>query len=362
MSSLVRIIVVAGFLALVVALGACNREITTVTEVVTAQNCFDCHSDNNTFLVAAEQQWLRSVHASGENIDRNSGSCVVCHTSDGFVASVTGGSVPGVVDNPTPIHCFTCHAPHSNSDFRLRVTAAATLENGASFDLGAGNLCVSCHRARRNVDTYVRTANDTTIVTSSHWGPHHSVQGDMVIGSNGYEYAGFNYFITEHRSQISPVTLEANACLFCHKDVTKNLVLGGHSFNMSYVAEADTVLNTGACASCHGSMSDFNYAFVQDSVTVLLERLETLLIAGNLIDSSGHPVGSRNNPRVVAANDSAGAMWNYLMAEEDRSHGVHNRSYIEGLLRSSILFMQGALPTPTSDYAVELHESHSGQR
>ena len=362
MSALSKGLLLVALLGLVLATGACDREITRVEQVATAQNCFDCHSDNNTFLVAADQQWMRSKHASGDNIDRNSGSCAGCHTSEGFVARVTGGS-GGAVDNPTPIHCFTCHAPHTNADFSLRVTADATLENGATFDMGAGNICVSCHHSRRNVETYVRTANDTVKVTSSHWGPHGSVQGDMVMGSNGYEYTGVNYFITEHRMALSPVTQEANACLNCHKDVTSNLVLGGHSFNMTHIEAADTTFNTAACEGCHGDIGpNFNYQFTQTNIEGLLATLEAQLQAANLIDAAGHPIGSSSNPRIIASSDSAGAMWNYLLAEEDRSHGIHNPMYMDGLLRSSIQFMQVGTPVSPQEYVATPRESHSGQR
>ncbi|MFQ5511008.1 MAG: hypothetical protein ACE5EO_04100 [Candidatus Krumholzibacteriia bacterium] len=343
-------------LAVIVAIGACERQITRVEQVVTAQNCFDCHSDNNTFLVSAEQQWLNSVHASGNNIDHNDNGCQVCHTSEGFVASVTGGTVPPIVDNPTPIHCFTCHAPHTSGDFGLRVTTDAVLQNGVSFDLGAGNLCVSCHHSRQNVDTFVKTANDTVIFTSPYWGPHHSVQGDMLIGSNGYEYASFNYTDTGHK------LFTTDGCIDCHKDVTQNLVLGGHSFNMTFVEAADTVMNTEACKSCHGTLPDFDRFGVQTSVEALLATLKAQLLAANLIDAQGHTVGSSTNPRVVASSDSAGAVWNFLLVEEDRSRGVHNREYIEGLLNSSILFMQGVLPAPPADVAAKRHGSQSGQR
>ncbi|MDH3215639.1 MAG: hypothetical protein OEN01_05000 [Candidatus Krumholzibacteria bacterium] len=67
------------------------------------------------------------------------------------------------------IHCFTCHAPHSNGNFSLRVTAPQTLQNGVSHDIKKGNICVACHQARRNVDTYVDIG---TVTLSEHWGPH----------------------------------------------------------------------------------------------------------------------------------------------------------------------------------------------
>jgi len=41
--------------------------------------------------------------------------------------------------------------------------------------------------------------------------------------------------------------------------------------------------------------------------------------------------------------DSAGAVWNYLMAKEDRSRGIHNPRYILDLPNSSILYIDGSL-------------------
>jgi hypothetical protein len=328
-------------------LNACERTITVVEteEGFEALSCFECHSDENTFLVAAEQQWSNSVHASGLNIDRGaSAGCAGCHASEGFVQRVKGETVTGH-DNPTAIHCFTCHAPHSTGDFGLRWTAVPALQNGAMFDLSAGNLCVACHQSRRNVDTYI---TDPESITSSHWGPHHSVQGDMLIGSNGYEYSAYNYDYTFHRGATR------DGCVDCHKNnATQNSVVGGHSFNMRALlrdlgGNAEEVVNVGACEGCHGKVDDFNvgvaaYA-VQDSIDALIEHLHTLLETAGIVDVDGHPIGSSNTPNVVSG-DQAGALWNFLMAEEDRSRGIHNPEYIRGLLESAIMFMEGTLYT-----------------
>jgi hypothetical protein len=294
-----------------------------------ATECFVCHSDTDTKLVSAEGQYDFSIHASANNVDRSSGSCSGCHVSEGFVARAAGGS-PGSYSNPTAIHCFTCHAPHTNSDFRLRATTPLPLQDGTVFDLGAANICVWCHQARRDVNTYVITSNDTTNVSSTHWGPHHGVQGDMLIGSNGYEYALPDpYPQTNHRG------ITANGCKDCHFDVTSNYRVGGHSFNMVWdEGGPEEMLNTDACEQCHAPTSDFDINNVQTDTDALMAQLQGLLITANLLDTSDHPV-----PRIVAANDSAGALWNYLMAEEDRSHGVHNKNYIQDLLRSAIIFM-----------------------
>jgi len=322
--------------AIVAIFAACERTVTTAQETVTAQNCFDCHSDENTELVSAEAQWLRSMHASGKNIDRNTIShgtpCVACHTSEGFVAKVSGEQIPSEVPNPTAIHCFTCHAPHTNSDFELRVTSSRDLANGETFDHGSANICASCHQALPDVATYISDPENL----SEHWGPHHGVQSDMLLATNGYEYSGYPYEDLDYHR-----TMTDDACLDCHYKTTSNYVLGGHSFNMAWGEEGgEEELNTDACAGCHSGLDDFNYHTVQDSVETLIGQLASLLETANLLDNTGYPL------EVTTSADSAGAVWNYLIAHHDGSHGVHNSKYIIGLLESSIQYIQGPAPSP----------------
>jgi len=326
-------------LAVILLGAACERTVTTVNEIQTASNCFDCHSDQNTALVSAEGQWGYSQHASGENIDRNNRGCQVCHTSEGFVATVTGAPVPSTVENPTAIHCFTCHAPHTNSSLALRVSDPQTLTNGESFDMNGANICASCHQSRNDVNTYVEEPTEL----SERWGPHHGPQSDMLWGTNGYEYAAFGpYGQTNHRGAGD------DGCLDCHFKVTSNYILGGHSFNMKFIAEGDTSLNTDACGQCHSSTDDFNIGGVQDIVHTLLEDLESRLVAAGLLGSEGLPL------EVTTSQDSAGAVWNFLIVEDDRSFGVHNRQYILDLLNSAIQFMNGDLgATPPAAGKVE---------
>ena len=68
-------------------------------------------------------------------------------------------------------------------------------------------------------------------------------------------------------------------------------------------------------------------------------------LAGLLEDAG---LWANGGPKVVTTSvDSAGAVWNLAMAEEDRSEGVHNPAYIKGLLDSSIKFMEGTLKPTT---------------
>ncbi|MEJ2721482.1 MAG: hypothetical protein P8181_10145, partial [bacterium] len=237
---------------LIAMVGACDRTITYEENVSSPAGCFQCHSDVNTALVAAEQQWDNSVHASGDNIDRNSSSCSGCHTSEGFVRRIQGESAM-TIENPTVIHCFTCHAPHTRGNLTLRVTQPYTLENGASLDLSGGNICSSCHHARNGENTYVR---QDTVGLSQHWGPHHSPQADMIEATNGYEYADYTY-----EKSFGHRTSTEDGCLDCHMKTTLNNILGGHSFNMAVGEGADEEQNTNGCnvKRCHdGGVDSFD--------------------------------------------------------------------------------------------------------
>ena len=206
--------ILASMVLLLLSQVACDRTV-TVVESVQPTNCFACHNDQDTFLVSAEQQWNNSLHASGFNVNRGtSASCAGCHSSEGFIERTKDEEVTGH-DNPTVIHCFTCHAPHSTASFNLRVNDPQMLANGVSEDIKLGNMCVSCHQALQDVNTYVDIG--TVTFTSEHWGPHHGTQGDNFFASNGFEYDGFNYLDMSYHRQLT-----TDGCLDCHLRVTRN--------------------------------------------------------------------------------------------------------------------------------------------
>ena len=89
-----RIAAVVAIAVVGLALAACSRKITRVEVTQEPQTCFQCHSDTSTFLVAAQQQWENSKHASGETLGENNSDCKGCHTSEGFVARATGTTIP----------------------------------------------------------------------------------------------------------------------------------------------------------------------------------------------------------------------------------------------------------------------------
>ena len=337
---------------LLVAVG-CERKITgDIDEVVEfgPSNCFECHNDADFGLLvtAIQEQYEFSVHGSGNNTDRNRNNssyyaaCEKCHTSEGFIAEATGEPAAG--DFFSPIGCFTCHAPHSDGNFGVRVESAVTLADGSQFDRGFANLCASCHQSRRDVNTTVVAG----VELSSHWGPHYSNQADMLIGENSYEYDGYTYTKSPHSN------VATNGCVDCHMSSALHSSVGGHSWNMEN--EDREFENIGGCnaSTCHnGAVStldilaaadfdgDGSIEGIQTEVHGMMDSLHVLLEDAGLVDEDGHPV----EDRVVSTADSAGALYNFLFVEEDRSFGVHNTDYAVGLLQSSINFLNTGSPT-----------------
>jgi hypothetical protein len=336
---------------LLIAAG-CDRKVTSDEETPepdASVGCLECHTDGSGPNRAILEQFEYSVHGSGNNTERNRlaspgyTACERCHTHEGFLAQVTGEPASG--EHFTAFTCFTCHEPHSNGDFRVRVTAPVVLENGFEYDKGNSNTCATCHHSRRDVGEYVVDGARL----SSHWGPHHSNQSDMLAGTNAYEYDGVNYTGSWHEVGV------ADGCPACHMSASQHPSVGGHSWNMKN--EERGLENITGCnvAGCHQAnpvasvdretVSDFDGDGVTEGVQTemhdLLNELAALLVGAGMLDDEHHPV----NGITVSSADSAGALYNYLFVEEDRSIGVHNTAYAVALLKSSINFLSTGNPS-----------------
>jgi hypothetical protein len=328
-------------LVLLLACAACTRDITTIEQVDSGPaNCFSCHSDDDTDLTDKQYQWSFSSHGMGNYVGYAGGrsGCSGCHSGAGFEARLAGETE---VPTGTPIRCFSCHAPHSNASFKLRVTDPQPLANGSTRDLGTSNICTACHVARRTVEETVvqdypdSTGLDQVTITSSHWGGHHGPQGELFYGGNGYEFDGYTY----HRD-VPPAHMNAELgrCYGCHGNASPNADLGGHSFNQRNAAGG---YNVAGCNNCHSGLKNFDFNGVQTETVEMLEVLHGLLEPLGLIDADGHPVEDG-----VGTADQVGAAWNFLTVEEDRSKGVHNPDYVHDLLQSSIEALGGTYPVP----------------
>jgi formate-dependent nitrite reductase cytochrome c552 subunit len=259
---------------------------------------------------------------------------------------VTGESFN--VDHFTRIGCFTCHAPHSSGTLQMRVSGPVTLGDGTAFDNGSGNTCASCHQGRRDAESYV----EGTDTLSTHFGPHHSNQADMLMGVNAWEYEDYEY------SDDSPHRHAPDACVHCHM-APMLYATGGHAFYLDdeeHEYENITGCNTG----CHaGNVESLNHENVQEDIESMLSQLEILLDNAGLMEwvmDEGELVFEPVDGRPVMSADSAGAVFNYLYVYEDRSHGVHNPDYAMDVLQSTIDFMtNGGAPHRISTDPIAAH-------
>ena len=334
-----------------------NGNIDNIDVTIDSEMCGFCHDSLG--YHTENYMWDTSNHASPTGYPTGDGreSCVPCHSGIGFVMSHD----PDYAEEPisteaTPISCAVCHDPHSaENPHQIRVLEDVELGNGVivtAEEAGAGVLCMNCHKSRRNVDEYVQEYH-------GHYGPHYGVQGDVVKGTGGYEYEGVAY------TAFSPhLTVTEDSCVTCHMAASPegapDRAVGKHTFRIT--AHADTVEgqpeaieNTSACSGCHGEIDSVNYRAkgdydgngvregIQDEVHGLIETLGTTL----------PPYGS---PDVAVADtytpEELKAAYNYKVAEEDSSGGVHNPKYTVQLLQSSYYAMTGN-EVPGSDSLIE---------
>ena len=291
--------------------------------------CFTCHSENTT-LAAIQGQWENSKHATGGNFERNYSDCKDCHTHEGFVERVSTNDLD--IGNPSSIHCFTCHAPHTDGDFDLRTMAAVDLNMGDSYNKGPSNLCANCHQARVPETTFAEIAAGDSI-ESSRWGPHHGVQSNMLAGTGGYEFAGTVYGDSPHTA------LATEGCTECHMATPYGAQAGGHTMKMAYEYHGHDEPNLAGCntVGCHGEdgLSEFNHNAVEDSIAANMAALRTKLLAAAFIDSSDAVIADDDAP-LGLSEAQAGALYNYFFVLEDRSNGIHNYDYALALLKSAL--------------------------
>jgi hypothetical protein len=277
--------------------------------------CSECHDDGG-LLAGKVFAWEGSLHGSGTSAAYAGGrsGCSGCHSGSDFSAMVAAGLTPPTAefgDNITRQDCRTCHAVHTSytaADWALETTDAITLYSSSlDFDGGKGNLCANCHQSRRQIEV---TDADTVIWTSSHYGPHHGPQSDMLLGSTGAgEVEGKP---SAHYSMVE------NTCVSCH---------------LGEGADHTFAPDIAACTACHADLESFDLngvqTEVQEKLDLLLEKLEEagLYHDGHAVtsDEAGYPAGQ------------ASALWNYIfIAVEDGSLGVHNAKYTLALLDWSL--------------------------
>lgn len=289
--------------------------------------CLVCHSSTN--IEAVQGQFAMSVHRAGlVAVDYAGGRsyCAQCHSHEGFVQFAEFGKVFGNITNPTAWKCNTCHGLHKTfeaQDYALRLSDPVNplFAPDTEMDLlGNSNLCANCHQSRRAEPALTHPGEETFTITSTHWGPHHGAQSNVVAGVGFAEIEGSVAYpepgTSKHLNQAS--------CVGCHMgEFTQGT--GGHTWNPSLKA----------CNDCHGvELDDFNYGGVQSDVKAKLDQIGELLVEFGVMEGDEehgfHPVPG-TYPTVLAR-----AFFNWVGLDEDRSLGAHNPKYVKALLTNTI--------------------------
>lgn len=296
------------------------------------------------------------------------------HGKLGYIASTNQSLLESTYKGHSTVaevHCTTCHNVTADNDphrtgapnyvrgtFPLRVPTGANdqtlIEKGSALGVSegtpagkfnVGNVCISCHRSRKDVTNYVLATNN---LSSSHWGPHEGPQADVYSGRGGYQYAGMTYGNSSHQGF-------KNGCVDCHMPpVAENQGIGNHSF----YAQLSSCQKQG----CHVTATSFDVIGGVSAMRTTIQDLRVALNnAGYLTRSTAAPYDALSatdlkdlnfnldQVRPGAANtavpaDKAGALYNYLILARGSANGVHNPLYTRELLFDSYKAITGSAP------------------
>ncbi len=384
-----------------------------------------CHNSEGIWEQYRNSTHFAEILNAEEQDSWTGGSCGTCHAKDALASRLDGtigGGTPtnlllgqisylsGTVKeasydgdaNFAQIQCLTCHAPKTDStnqhvtpiyvagNFPLRAstTSGVYMERSSAplaatgtqlTNYGSGNTCFYCHKSRKDVTDYIKTASVN--ITSRYWGPHEGPGGDLYAGAGigGYEFSGKTYTNSFHVANLN------EACVTCHMpDVSTNTNYPSHDFKPKVTSCAVTGCHTGAA-----NIEDIQTAAV-DNLWDLVEQMQGILntfdpdssgplTAGilsrvnapsdytidSLISSSDPVLTSSNlssrdpwldrsriqrmatfNPSTgkwtssdittTLSQDRAGALYNYYIVTRAKGIGYHNYKYAAQLIYDSI--------------------------
>ena len=311
--------------------------------------CAQCHDEPWRHNKVAEFE--NSLHAEAlysssfkrTVTSNNLSNCARCHDANGYIAFTKGELFDPsnlIEADHTPITCATCHDPH---DLTLRVAPASsdTLANGYAYTIGgAGKTCMNCHKARTN-------GSDLPNVTSSHWGPHHSTQADVLLGENAADF-GVPFQSGAHKFAVE------DACVGCHMAVSppngdeNRDKVGGHTFRLHNPDNGKDY--TASCESCHGpkdSFADFQALADYDgdkTIEDIGSEIDGLLeILADSLPPRG-PEISWEAIRDASDPNMKKAYHNYQLIAYDGSRGMHNTKFAVDVLTKSIIAIGGIVP------------------
>lgn len=309
-----------------------------------ASACTDCHTSDAT-LVAIEQQMALSPHGVGNFELRGpsyaGGSCIACHTSQGYVAAVTGGTAD-FTGGVASMNCRTCHQIHTTmqaNDFALTTTSPFELRIGqTTVDYGAGNLCANCHQGR-TPDFIPEVGAGGQSEIPARYGVHRGPQANVFAAGPGLPaFPGSQSLPTEPiSSHVTFAGTEALGCVGCHMQTPVGFDgVGGHTWDAA--TAGGTIHNDGTCDACHADVVGA-YADLTAEVEPLLADLEACLFAEGVVDAGGSAITG-----ATVDNDLLAAflVWQTLTA--DGSRGAHHPAYVPAILTNTNEYLDANYP------------------
>jgi hypothetical protein len=339
------------------------------TEVDTwtgAQACGNCHAADA--LTSRAAGFVNAPGSDGGVLNVKNG--MLAYRQASANSGMSESTYPGNV-KVAAVTCTTCHDVNPGNDphrtgapnftpgsFPWRVpvgmndvafiskspnTSAVTGQSAGTR--GFGNICIWCHRSRKDVTNYI-TAGATNNI-SQYWGPHEGPQADVFTGKGGYQYQFVNYGTATHEQQLT--------CPDCHMpDVQTNGGFPDHSFYAQLSVCAKTC-HTGATSfDMNGAQTKFYGAAPTNSN---MREFQAALNAAGLITRS-QPNGLTNaelgdgqwalDQGRAASNvdaDKAGALYNYMLLARGSAKVAHNPKYCRQLFWDSIVALTGSNPT-----------------
>ncbi|MBN2083330.1 PKD domain-containing protein [bacterium] len=326
--------------------------------------CVRCHQGTRH---GAGTEWVNSGHANFLLEEEGTvehyltvGSCNPCHSGKQF-AVIHQGEDPldlsGLtVDDPLEEHlitCATCHDPHSNQfAAQLRVNPEADVIipfDEVAVNGGKGNICIECHNGRRTRSDY----DDQIVEGSGHFGPHGNPQGAMFFGVMGADL-GNPTVAADYDYEHPHLTWNEDTCITCHM------------YSRPYISSDDPALHGHEfaprferCITCHTNYTaDDAEAFwtwveeYQAEIDALLEEFvaawpaawldegEPISVEAEVGDGTGPPA---DDP---VGNAYRAALWNYYLALNDATRGVHNPTFTKDLLEQAIAAVEALNAAP----------------
>ena len=290
-------------------------------------SCLVCHTQEG--MDALEALYNFSGHKAAKYVDYagGRGSCARCHSHSGFMNYLNGlpGAAPIDIDFPTRIDCETCHGNHrsleDDIDAPLRAEGAVTaISDGTILDFeNASNLCANCHQSRRDytyyealdsvkIDDVMTPVGDGMVgINSSHAGPHHGPQANVLLGNGGIGTS-------------STGTHATVGCTGCHMSEVEDMT-GGHSFKPSLAN----------CNSCHSGATDFDINGKRTEYNTRISAIAEALVTAGALSKDADTGEYHPHVSIVTDTEFVG-FWNYMILYEDHSHGAHNPPYTATLL------------------------------